>query len=55
MGSPRAALFAAMAMSAAPAAAAVTEPNGLVVPLNSNNGETRLDRHAEPLQQRHAE
>src|SRR5687768_10301187 len=46
MRAPRAAVFAVLALLAAPAPAlaAVTEPNGLVVPQNSNNGETQLDQ-----------
>src|SRR5262245_20143882 len=44
MRGPKAAVIAAMLLASAPAGAAVTEPNGLVVPKNSNNGETQLNQ-----------
>jgi len=44
MRGPTAAVVAAGLLFAGSAPAAVTEPNGLVVPQNSNNGETQLDQ-----------
>jgi hypothetical protein len=42
MRGPSWSVVAAMCLAAAPAFAAVTEPNGLVVPRDSNNGETQI-------------